>query len=62
MGKFALRMALAFIAAATFYANFFTLVPTNPNYEAAWWKVGISAVAFIALCAWAYEAASRRER
>lgn len=55
--RYSLRMLGALVAAATFYANIFTLLPTNPNYEAAWWKVGLALIAFIAFCVWAYEVA-----
>lgn len=39
--------AFAFFAAGVCWVNAYLLLPTNPNYEPAWWKV----VAAMLLCA-----------
>lgn len=39
----------AFFASVTAIANLTRLLPTPPNYEAAWWKVA-AGVAGFALC------------
>lgn len=54
--KVVLYSIAAFLVAGVFFANLFTLLPTNPNYDAAWWKCGLSAAAFIFLAHLIYEA------
>ena len=48
MGKW-IRGVIAFLVAGVAWVNIVTILPGNPNYPAAWWKVAVSVIFFVIL-------------
>jgi len=58
---FVLSMVGIFQCGGTFYINLSRLVEINPNYDAAWWKVGLAAVLGAYLSVYSWNTAKQRK-